>query len=99
LRQSTYRLASHHMATCKQSTFCLISTLIQYRLLRFRRVTAEGLSKLAVQDFHPIQNREAITLALALIKSPPTIRMCVSKQACAQQDVAAQSLRELEGQD
>ncbi len=47
--------------------------LIQYRLRRFRRVTVEGFSKSAVQHFHPIQNREAIVLALALMKSPPTL--------------------------
>ncbi len=56
-----------------QSTFCLISTLIQHRWRHFRRVTVEGFSKSAVQRFHPIQNREAIMLALALIKSPPTL--------------------------
>ena len=28
---------------------------------------------MAVQNFYPIQNREAIMLALALIKSPPTL--------------------------
>ena len=56
----------------QSSTFCLISTLIQYRLRHFRRIAVEGFSKSAVQRFHPIQNREAIMLALALIKSPPT---------------------------
>ncbi|KAI9452369.1 cytochrome P450 [Lactarius psammicola] len=40
---------------------------------RFRRVVVEGFSKSAVQQFYPIQNREAIMLALALIKSPPTL--------------------------
>jgi hypothetical protein len=59
------------MATCMYPAFCLISTLIHYRLRRFRRVAAEGFSKSAVQHFHPIQNREAIMLALAMIKSPP----------------------------
>ncbi|KAI9441884.1 cytochrome P450 [Lactarius indigo] len=42
-------------------------------LRQFRRVTAEGFSKSAVQHFHPIQNREAIMLALALMKSPSTL--------------------------
>ncbi|KAF8267197.1 cytochrome P450 [Lactarius quietus] len=32
---------------------------------RFRRPTVEGFSKTAVRHFHPIQNREAITLALS----------------------------------
>ncbi|KAF8265024.1 cytochrome P450 [Lactarius quietus] len=43
-------------------------------LRRFRRVAAESFSKLAVQRFQPIQNREAVMLALALIKSPPTLK-------------------------
>ncbi|KAH9039741.1 cytochrome P450 [Lactarius hengduanensis] len=43
-------------------------------LRRFRRVAVEGFSKPAAQHFHPIQNREAIMLALALMKSPPNLR-------------------------
>ena len=50
-----------------------MSTLIQYRLRRFRRVAVEGFSKSAVQHFHPIQHREAFILALALMKSPPNL--------------------------
>ncbi|KAI9443591.1 cytochrome P450 [Lactarius indigo] len=37
---------------------------------RFRRLTVEGYSKTAAQHFHPIQGREALMLALALIKGP-----------------------------
>lgn len=37
---------------------------------RFRRVAAEGFSKSAVLSFYPIQNREAIILALSLINNP-----------------------------
>ena len=47
--------------------------LIHRRLRRFRRVAADGFSKSVVQHFHPIQNREAIMLALTLIKSPPIL--------------------------
>ena len=36
---------------------------------RFRRVTAEGFSKSAVKRFYPIQNREAMMLALSLMKN------------------------------
>ena len=61
------------MATCVYPAFCLISLFIHYRLRRFRRVAADGFSKSAVQHFYPIQNREAIMLALALMKSPPTL--------------------------
>ncbi|KAI9433722.1 cytochrome P450 [Lactarius indigo] len=43
-------------------------------LRQFRRVTAEGFAKSAVQHFHSIQNREAIMmLALALMKSPSNL--------------------------
>jgi cytochrome P450 len=38
---------------------------------RFRRPAMEGFSKSAVQDFHPIQSREAIMLALVLMNNPP----------------------------
>ncbi|KAH9167491.1 cytochrome P450 [Lactarius sanguifluus] len=38
---------------------------------RLRRPAVEGFSKLVVRDFYPIQSREAIMLALSLIKSPP----------------------------
>ncbi|KAI9452373.1 cytochrome P450 [Lactarius psammicola] len=39
---------------------------------RFRRVAVEGFSKSASQHFHLIQSREAIMLALELMKSPPS---------------------------
>ncbi|KAH8982495.1 cytochrome P450 [Lactarius akahatsu] len=41
---------------------------------RFRRPAVEGFSKSVVPDFYPIQNREAIMLALALVKSPPSAK-------------------------
>ncbi|KAH9047995.1 cytochrome P450 [Lactarius deliciosus] len=41
---------------------------------RFRRPTVDGFSKTAVQHFHPIQSREAIMLALALMKNPPSLK-------------------------
>ncbi|KAI9450882.1 cytochrome P450 [Lactarius psammicola] len=39
---------------------------------RFRRPAVEGFSKSVVRDFYPIQSREAIMLALALIGNVPT---------------------------
>ncbi len=57
--------------------------LIQYRLRRFRRVAVEGFSKSAVQHFYPIQNREAIMLALALMKSPPTLEKHFHRHAAS----------------
>ncbi|KAI9438803.1 cytochrome P450 [Lactarius indigo] len=47
------------------------SALIPHRWRRFRRPAVEGFSKLIVPDFYPIQNREAIMLALSLIKTLP----------------------------
>ncbi|KAF8267195.1 cytochrome P450 [Lactarius quietus] len=38
---------------------------------RFRRPAVEGFSKSVIQDFYPIQSREAMILALALMKTPP----------------------------
>ena len=48
---------------------------------RFRRVAAEGFSKLAVQSFYPIQSREAIILAIALMKSPPDLEKLFYRHA------------------
>ncbi|KAI9441900.1 cytochrome P450 [Lactarius indigo] len=39
---------------------------------RHRRVAVEGFSKSNSQQFRPIQSREAVMLALELIKSPPS---------------------------
>jgi hypothetical protein len=47
--------------------------LIFLRFRRFRRAAAEGYSKSATQQFHPIQGREAIMLALALMRNPSTL--------------------------
>ncbi len=58
------------MATCTPLTLFLSHALIFHRWRRLRRVVVEGFSKSAVHHFHPIQSREAIMLALALIKSP-----------------------------
>ena len=69
------------MATCVYPAFCLISPLIHCRLRRFRRVATEGFSKSVVQHFYPIQNREAIMLALALMKSPPTLEKHFQRHA------------------
>ncbi|KAI9443599.1 cytochrome P450 [Lactarius indigo] len=41
---------------------------------RFRRLTVEGFSKTASQHFHPIQGREALMLALAMIKGPSDLK-------------------------
>ena len=66
---------------CVSCFFCPMSPLTHYRLRRFRRITAEGFSKSVVQHFYPIQNREAIMLALALMKSPPTLEKHFQRHA------------------
>ena len=58
------------MANCTPLTLCLSHALIFHRWRRFRRVAVESFSKLTVHRFHPIQGREAINLALALIMNP-----------------------------
>jgi len=54
-------------------THCVFFVLIPHtrRWRRFRRPAVEGFSKSVVQNFYPIQSREATMLALALMKSPP----------------------------
>ena len=58
-----------------------IFVLIFHRWRRFRRVAVEGFSKSAVEDFHPIQGREAIMLALALMKSPSALEKHLQRHA------------------
>ena len=41
-----------------------------YRWRRFRRVAVEGFSKSVAPYFYPIQGREALMVALALIRNP-----------------------------
>lgn len=55
--------------------------LILHRWRRFRRVAVEGLSKSVVQKFYPIQGREAIMLALALMKSPSALEKHFQRHA------------------
>ena len=69
------------MTTSMYPAFCLISTLIHYRVRRFRRVAAEDFSRSVVQRFHPIQNREAIMLALVMMKSPLNLEKHFNRHA------------------
>ncbi|KAI9441898.1 cytochrome P450 [Lactarius indigo] len=73
-RSTIYSDRAHFISAGDFMTKNLSFTLTPYGdLMRhFRRVAAEGFSKSAVQHFHPIQNREAIMLALALMKNPST---------------------------
>ncbi|KAH9058997.1 cytochrome P450 [Lactarius vividus] len=74
-RSTIYSDRPHYISMGDYMTKNLTFTLTPYGdlLRRFRRVAVEGFSKPAVQHFHPIQNREAIMLALALMKSPPNL--------------------------
>ncbi|KAH9022271.1 cytochrome P450 [Lactarius pseudohatsudake] len=48
---------------------------------RFRRPAVEGFSKSVVPDFYPIQSREAIMLALALMNSTHSVKKHVQRHA------------------
>ncbi|KAI9443587.1 cytochrome P450 [Lactarius indigo] len=48
---------------------------------RFHRLAVEGFSKSAVPHFHPIQGREALMLALALMKNPSTLETHFQRHA------------------
>ncbi|KAI9447042.1 cytochrome P450 [Lactarius psammicola] len=48
---------------------------------RFRRIAVESFSKSTVPRFQPIQGREAITVALALIKNPSNPLQHLQRQA------------------
>ncbi|KAH9168149.1 cytochrome P450 [Lactarius sanguifluus] len=48
---------------------------------RFRRPAVEGFSKSVVPDFYPIQSREAIMLALALMNSAPSVKKHFQRHA------------------
>ncbi|KAI9445683.1 cytochrome P450 [Lactarius psammicola] len=71
-RSNIYSDRRHFISAGDFSTKNLVLALMPYGDLwrRFRRVVVEGFSKSIVHHFHPIQVREAVMLALALIKSP-----------------------------
>ncbi|KAH9066037.1 cytochrome P450 [Lactarius deliciosus] len=74
-RSTIYSDRPHYISMGDYLTKNLTLTLTPYGdlLRRFRRAAVEGFSKPAAQHFHPIQNREAIMLALALMESPPNL--------------------------
>ncbi|KAH9054051.1 cytochrome P450 [Lactarius deliciosus] len=71
-RSNIYSNRPHYVSASEFSTKDLMLSLTAYGDLwrRLRRVAVEGFSKSAVRDFHPIQGREALMLALALMKNP-----------------------------
>ncbi|KAH9165236.1 cytochrome P450 [Lactarius sanguifluus] len=79
-RSTIYSDRPHYISMGDYLTKNLTFTLTPYGDLfrRLRRVAVEGFSKPAAQHFYPIQNREAIMLALALMKSPPNLEKTLS---------------------
>ncbi|KAH8981689.1 cytochrome P450 [Lactarius hatsudake] len=75
-RSSIYSDRRHYICAGDFSTKNLMFSLMPYGDLwrRFRRVAVEGFSKSAVKSFHPIQGREALMLALSLMKNPSTLK-------------------------
>ncbi|KAI9443604.1 cytochrome P450 [Lactarius indigo] len=75
-RSNIYSDRPRYICTGEFSTKNLMLTLARYGDLwrRFRRVAMEGFSKSAAKRFHPIQGREALMLALALMKNPPALK-------------------------
>ncbi|KAH9054048.1 cytochrome P450 [Lactarius deliciosus] len=73
-RSSIYSDRRHYICAGDFSTKNLMFSLMPYGDLwrRFRRVAVEGFSKSAVKNF--IQGREALVLALSLMKNPSTLK-------------------------
>ncbi|KAI9457946.1 cytochrome P450 [Lactarius psammicola] len=71
-RSSIYSDRPPYISAGDYLTENLMFTFMPYGELwrRFRRVAVESFSKSTVHRFHPIQGREAIVLALSLIKNP-----------------------------
>ncbi|KAH9172382.1 cytochrome P450 [Lactarius sanguifluus] len=82
-RSNIYSNRPHYISACDFSTKNLMFSLTSYGDLfrRLRRVTVEGFSKSAVRHFHPIQSREALMLALALMNSPSTLEKHLQRHA------------------
>ncbi|KAI9443598.1 cytochrome P450 [Lactarius indigo] len=71
-RSNIYSDRPYYISASEFSTKNLMVSLTSYGDLwrRLRRVAVEGFSKSTVRHFYPIQGREAIMLALALMKDP-----------------------------
>ena len=72
------------MVTCTPTidTLTFTYTYPSYqRWRRFRRVVVEGFSKSVVPRFYPIQGREAIMVALSLIRSPSDLEKPFQRHA------------------
>ncbi|KAH9056476.1 cytochrome P450 [Lactarius vividus] len=74
-RSNIYSNRPHYISASDFSTKNLMLSLASYGDLcrRFRRVAVEGFSKSAARNFHPIQGREALMLALALMNNYSTL--------------------------
>jgi hypothetical protein len=70
-----YSLFPCDMGTCE----CIMSfkisetNLLNYSWRRTRRAAHEGLTKVAIRDYHPILRKEAILLSSALLENPEAL--------------------------
>ncbi|KAH9022346.1 cytochrome P450 [Lactarius pseudohatsudake] len=82
-RSTIYSNRPHYISASDFSTKNLMLSLASYGDLcrRFRRLAVEGFSKSAVRHFRPIQGREALMLALALMKNPSTLEKHLQRHA------------------
>ncbi|KAH9056472.1 cytochrome P450 [Lactarius vividus] len=82
-RSNIYSDRQRYICAGEFSTKNLILSMTPYGNLwrRFRRVAVEGFSKSAAKHFHVTQGREALMLALALMKSPSTLRSHLQRHA------------------
>ncbi|KAI9443596.1 cytochrome P450 [Lactarius indigo] len=82
-RSDIYSDRQHYISAGEFLTKNLNLSLTPYGDLwrRFRRVAVEGFSRSAVKRFHPIQGREALMLALALMKNPPALMKHLQRHA------------------
>ncbi|KAI9457951.1 cytochrome P450 [Lactarius psammicola] len=71
-RSNIYSDRPHYISAGDFMTENLMFSFMPYGDLwrRFRRVAVESFSKSTVPRFHPIQGRDATTLALAMMKNP-----------------------------
>ncbi|KAI9457954.1 cytochrome P450 [Lactarius psammicola] len=84
-RSNIYSDRPRYISAGEFLTKNMVFTTMPYGELwrRFRRVAVEGFSKSTVPRFHPIQGREAITLALALIMNPSNLLRHLQRHAAS----------------
>ncbi|KAI9441888.1 cytochrome P450 [Lactarius indigo] len=71
-RSAIYSSRPHYISVGDYMTQNLAFGILPYgdRMRQFRRVTTSAFSKTTLHEYHPIQSREALILALALMNNP-----------------------------